>query len=83
MAQLLIREIDEADINRLRIRAQANRTSVEAIAREAIRKEAQLTVEEKRAIVAQMQAWSLAAMVPGVEQTLGVDIIRESRDHDH
>ena len=83
MAQLLIRKIDEADINRLRIRAQANRTSVEAIAREAIRKEARLTVEEKLALVERMQAWSKAAMVPGVKQTLGVDIIRESRDHDH
>lgn len=83
MAQLLIRKIDDADIDRLRIRAQANRTSVEAIAREAIRKEARLTVDEKLALVEKMQERSRRAMVPGVAQTLGVDIIRESRDHDH
>jgi plasmid stability protein len=83
MAQLLVRKLDEADIGRLRARARANGTSVEALARDAIRKEAQLTVEEKLALVREMQAKFRAALVPGARQTLGGDLIREDRDHDH
>jgi hypothetical protein len=30
-----------------------------------------------------MQAWSRNARVPGKGQSLGVDLIREARDHDH
>ena len=82
MAQLLIRQLDDRDIDTLRARAKAGKTSVEAIAREAIRKEARLTVAEKRALVRDMHEWSRRAQVPGMRQTLGVDLIREARDHD-
>ena len=79
----MVRQLDDAAIERLKIRARANRTSVEAIARDAIHKAAELTVEDKLAIVDRMQAWSRAARVPGAPQTLGVDLIREDRDLDH
>jgi plasmid stability protein len=82
MGQLLIRQLDDADLDRLRARAKAKKTSVEALAREAIRKEARLTVDEKLALVVEMQEWSRQAMVPGVPQTPGLELIREARDHD-
>ncbi|MGJ3649767.1 FitA-like ribbon-helix-helix domain-containing protein [Sphingomonas sp. GlSt437] len=80
MAQLLIRQLDDRDIERLRARAKAQRTSVEALAREAIRKEAQLTVDEKLALVRELQAETEQLKVPGVEQTPGWKLIREDRD---
>lgn len=82
MGQLLIRQLDDRDIDILRARAKVQRTSVEALAREAIRKEARLTVEEKLALVRDMQDWSRRAQVPGMPQTPGVDLIREARDDD-
>lgn len=83
MGQLLIRQLDDAKLERLKRRARELKMSTEALARGAIYKAAQLSVEEKLAIVARMQARSAAARVPGVPQTLGVDLIREDRDHGH
>jgi antitoxin FitA len=80
MGQLLVRQLDDAMIARLKIRARERKTSVEALAREAIGKAAELTVEEKLAIVRRMQAITERAKVPGVSQTSGVDLIREDRD---
>jgi plasmid stability protein len=80
MGQLLIRQLDDADLDRLRARAKAKKTSVEALAREAIRKEARLTVEEKLALVDHMQAKTEACKVPGAVQTEGWILIREGRD---
>lgn len=80
MGQLLIRQLDDRDIDILRARAKVQRTSVEALAREAIRKEARLTVEEKLALVRKMHAKFDAAKVQGAEQTPGWVLIRESRD---
>ncbi|HET8612851.1 MAG TPA: hypothetical protein VFL92_08805 [Sphingomonas sp.] len=80
MGQILVRQLDDATIARLKVRARERKTSVEALAREAIRKAAELTVEEKRAIVRQMQEITERAKVPGVPQTPGVDLIREDRD---
>jgi len=80
MGQILVRQLDDATIARLKVRARERKTSVEALAREAIRKAAELTVEEKRAIVRRMQEWSERAKVSGVPQTPGVDLIREDRD---
>lgn len=83
MGQILVRQLDDATLTRLKIRAQERKTSVEALAREAITQAATLTVEEKLAIVRRMQAITGRAKVPGVPQTLGVDLIREDRDRDH
>jgi plasmid stability protein len=80
VGQLLIRQLDDADLGRLRARAKARKTSVEALAREAIRKEARLTVEEKLSLVKQMQDEFEKIKVPGVEQTPGWVLIREGRD---
>ncbi|HEX6377369.1 MAG TPA: hypothetical protein VFZ91_16800 [Allosphingosinicella sp.] len=84
MAQILVRQLDDAAIERLKALARQRRTSVEALAREAIHKAAaELTVEEKLAVVRSMQEWGRRAQVPGVPQTPGVDLIREDRDLDH
>jgi antitoxin FitA len=83
MGQILIRQLDDSVIERLKLRARRDKTSVEALAREAVTAAARLSVEEKRAVVERMQAWSRQAMVPGVEQTPGWVLIREDRDHDH
>jgi antitoxin FitA len=80
MGQLLIRQLDDATIARLKVRARERNMSVEALAREAIREATKLTIEEKQAIVRDMWAWSEQAKVPGVAQTPGVDLIREDRD---
>ncbi len=52
-------------------RARERKTSVEALAREAINKAAGLSVEEKLAIVARMREWGERAKLPGVKQTPG------------
>jgi plasmid stability protein len=80
MGQLLIRQLDDGAITRLKVRARERNMSVEALAREAIVKAAELTIAEKQALVRRMQAKVRAAMIPGVEQTPGVDLIREDRD---
>lgn len=80
MGQLLVRQLDDATISRLKIRAREQKTSVEALAREAIGKAADLTVTEKLAIVRRMQAITERAKVPGVRQTPGEELIREDRD---
>ena len=83
MGQLLIRQLDDATITRLKTRARERGTSVEALAREAVREAAKLSVEEKQAIVRDMWAWSARTKVAGVAQTSGTDLIRESRSDDH
>ncbi len=80
MGQILVRQLDDATITRLKIAARERKTSVEALAREAINKAATLSVEEKLAIVRRMQAITERAKVPGVKQTSGVDLVREDRD---
>ena len=84
MGQMLIRQLDDAAIARLKLRARRERTSAEALARKAIhRVAAELTTEEKLDLVREMRAKYLAAVRPGVPQTSGVDLIREDRDRDH
>ena len=80
MGQILIRQLDDQTIARLKIRARERKMSVEALAREAISEAARLTVEEKLALVRAMQAWSEAAKSPGVRQTPGIDLIRQDRE---
>jgi plasmid stability protein len=83
MGQLLIRQLDDATIERLKIIARERRTSVEALARDALTRAAQLTVDEKRALVESMQDWSRRVRNPCVPQSSAVDLIREGRDLDH
>jgi plasmid stability protein len=83
MGQLLVRQLDDAAIEQLKARAREKNTSVEALAREAIHRAAELSVEEKLALIRRSQEWSRRARIPGSPQSLGVDLIREDRDHDH
>ena len=83
MGQILVRQLDDAAIERLKIRAREENTSVEALAREAIHKAAELGVDEKMALVRRSQEWSRKARISGSAQTLGTDLIREDRDRDH
>ena len=80
MAQILVRQLDDAAIERLKVRAREKNTSVEALAREAIHRAAELNVDEKRALVRKMQEAGERAKVPGVAQTPGWVLIREDRD---
>lgn len=80
MGQMLIRQLDDAAIARLKARAKVQGTSVEALAREAIQRAAALTVEEKLELAQSMQAWSKKAMLPDIPQTEGWKLIREDRD---
>lgn len=80
MGQILIRQLNDVTIARLKIAARERKTSVEALARDAITKAAELTVAEKLALVEQMHAWSEGAKVDGAGQTSGIDLIREDRD---
>lgn len=83
MAQILVRQLDDSAMERLKTRARQRNTSVEALAREAIHKAAELTVEEKLALIKEAQEWSRRARVPGAPQSIGVDLIREDRDAGH
>ncbi len=83
MAQILVRQVDDAALERLKARARESKTSVEALVREAIHKAAEMTVEEKLARIRRSQEWSRRARVAGSDQSLGTDLIREDRDHDH
>ena len=83
MGQILVRQLDDATIARLKARARERNTSVEALAREAVTEAARLTVEEKMALVRKMQDWGRRAINPDVSQTPSLDLIREDRDHDH
>lgn len=80
MGQMVIRQLDDAALARLKLRAKANRTSAEALAREAIHRAAQLTLDEKRELALQMQDWGRRAVVAGVKQTPTIELIREDRD---
>ena len=81
MGQILVRQLDDAAIERLKQRARERKTSVEALAREAIHRAAvELSPTEKMDVVREMRAKYLAAVRPGVPQTPGVDLIREDRD---
>jgi plasmid stability protein len=83
MAQILVRQLDDAAVERLKLRARERNTSVEALAREAIHKAAELSVEEKLALIHRSQEWSRRARIPSAGRTSGAALIREDRDHDH
>jgi plasmid stability protein len=80
MGQILVRQLDDAAIARLKMRAKAQGTSVEALAREAIQRAAALSGAEKLELARQMRSEFQALVVPGVEQTPGWVLIREGRD---
>ncbi len=80
MGQLLLRNVDDSLIETLKRRASAAGTSMEAEARAAMARGAQLTSDEKLAMLRRLQAEFEAAKVPGVVQTPGWELIRDDRD---
>ena len=81
---MTVRQIDDAALLRLKEKARQQQTSAEALARQAIHREAAaLTGEEKVALSRRMQDYTRSIMVPGVRQTPAEELIRESRDFDH
>ena len=80
MGQMLLRNVDNDLIETLKRRAAAAGRSMEAEARDALRRGAMLNPEEKKSLVRQMWAETEALRVSGVEQTPGWLLIREDRD---
>jgi len=80
MGQILIRNLDDDLIATLKRRAAAAGRSMEAEARDALARGAELTGAEKVALARAMQAETESLKVPGVEQTPGWMLIREGRD---
>ncbi len=83
MGQILIRNVDDATLARLRARAKSLGRSVESVARDALQAAADDIVADRVALVRDMHDWSRKARIAGAKQTAGVDLIREARDHDH
>jgi plasmid stability protein len=83
MGQILVRRLDDTTIERLKVRARERKTSVEALAREALTGAARLTTQEKLALVRQLQDWGRRAINPDVAQTPTLELIREDRDNDY
>lgn len=83
MGQVLVRQLDDATIDRLKARAKARKTWVEALAREALTAAARPTSNEKLALVRRMQDWGHRAVNPAIKQTPSLELIREDRDLDH
>ena len=79
MAQMTVRQIDDAKYEQLRMRARMRGVSAEALARDAIHDIAQLTADEKLAMVREWQKANEGLKVAGVEQTPGWELIREGR----
>lgn len=76
MTNLTIRNVDEAQVERLRQRAARNNRSLEAELRQLITDAAaRPTIEELLAL-----ADKVAAMTPDVPQTDSTEIIRQMRD---
>lgn len=80
MGQLLVRQLDDAVIERLKAMARERKTSVEALARAALTQAARLTADEKVALVGRMRDWGKQALDPAVRQTPTLELIREDRD---
>ena len=81
MGQMIVRQLDDAKLARLKARAKQQRTSVEALAREAIHQVADiLTADEKLELAQQLRAETAGLMPPAVKQTPGWQLIREGRD---
>ncbi len=77
MAQVLIRNLDDALIERMKLKAELNGHSLEQELREVIKAAAPLTTEQKLALIDRAHA-----LTPkGVEQTPAEVLIREDRDN--
>ncbi|HZG09289.1 MAG TPA: hypothetical protein VEZ70_09960 [Allosphingosinicella sp.] len=81
MAQALIRNIDDDVLAAYREAAEANKRSLEAELREALRRAMPRSPERLKTILAELA--EIRAMTPGVMQTPSEVLLREDRDHGH
>ena len=79
MANLTIRNLDDAVVERLKTRAKANNRSLEAEVHTIL----ELTVGTAARKAFIQEARRIAAMTPKVPQTDSTLLIREDRDSDH
>ncbi len=76
MAQVIVRNLEDDVVERLKLKAELHGRSLEQELREILRAAAPLTVEQKLALMRRAQA-----MTPkGVKQTPSEILIREDRD---
>ena len=80
MGQIIIRNLDDRIIETLKRRAEAAGRSMEAEAREVLRRATRLTFEEKLALVKEMQAITAPMMQGRTDMREGWELIREDRD---
>ena len=81
MAQALIRNIDDDLLAAYREAAEANKRSLEAELREALRRARPKSSKEVQEIRAEFAR--IRAMTPDIPQTPSEILIREDRDHGH
>lgn len=75
MAQVLVRNLDEEVVSSLKIKAELHGHSLEQELREILKRAAELTVEEKLALIDRIRA-----MTPKRLEDDSADLIREDRD---
>jgi plasmid stability protein len=81
MAQALIRNLDDDLLAAYREAAEANRRSLEAELREALKRARPLSPGKRKEVLAEFAR--LRAMTPDVPQTPSEVLVREDRDHGH
>jgi plasmid stability protein len=75
MAQVIVRNLDEQVVSSLKIKAELHGRSLEQELREILRRAAELTSEEKLALVDRIRAMQARPLETG-----SADLIREDRD---
>ena len=75
MAQVIVRNLDEDVVSSLKLKAELHGHSLEQELREILKRSAELTVEEKLAMVDRIRA-----MTPKRLEEDSADLIREDRD---
>jgi antitoxin FitA len=75
MAQVIVRNLDEEVVSALKLKAELHGHSLEQELREILKRSAELTVEEKLAMVDRIRA-----MTPKRLEDDSADLIREDRD---
>jgi antitoxin FitA len=76
MAQVIVRNLDEQVVSSLKIKAELHGRSLEQELREILKRAAELTVEEKLALVDRIRAMQKRPL-----ETDSADLIREDRDN--
>ena len=81
MGQALIRNLDDELLADYREAAEANKRSLEAELRDALRRARPLSPRRREEVLAEFAR--IRAMTPSVRQTPSEALLREDRDHDH